>query len=57
MIIRSHGVGKYVYEELEKYGVQIIDATCPFVKKIHKIVAEESSKGKEIIMQNKKDAN
>ena len=36
VIIRSHGVGKYVYEELEKYGVQIIDATCPFVKKIHK---------------------
>ena len=50
VIIRSHGVGKYVYEELEKYGVQIIDATCPFVKKIHKIVAEESSKGKEIII-------
>lgn len=50
VIIRSHGVGKHVYDELEKYGVQIIDATCPFVKKIHKIVKEESEKGKGIII-------
>ncbi len=50
VVIRSHGVGKHVYEDLEKYGAQIIDATCPFVKKIHKIVMEESEKGKGIII-------
>ncbi len=50
VIIRSHGVGKHVYDKLEEYGVKIIDATCPFVKKIHKIVAEESAKGKGIII-------
>ncbi len=50
VIIRSHGVGKHVYDALEKYGAQIIDATCPFVKKIHKIVMEESEKGKGIII-------
>ena len=37
VIIRSHGVEKRVYEELEKKGIHIVDATCPFVKKIHKI--------------------
>lgn len=43
VIIRAHGVAKSVYEELEKAGVEICDATCPFVKKIHSIVAENSS--------------
>ena len=50
VIIRSHGVAKKVYDELESYGVEIIDATCPFVKKIHKIVNEESKKNKGIII-------
>ena len=43
VIIRAHGVAKSVYEELEKAGVEICDATCPFVKKIHSIVSENSS--------------
>ena len=38
VVIRSHGVAKAVYEALEARGVQIIDATCPFVKRIHGIV-------------------
>ncbi len=44
VIIRSHGVAKEIYSRLEQQGAQIIDATCPFVKRIHKIVeqAEES---------------
>ena len=50
VIIRSHGVGKHVYDEIESYDVEIIDATCPFVKKIHNIVKEESEKGKGIII-------
>lgn len=37
VIIRSHGVGKHIYDLLEQNGVTVVDATCPFVKKIHKI--------------------
>ncbi len=43
VIIRAHGVGRQVYEELEKSGAHVCDATCPFVKKIHTIVVENSS--------------
>ncbi len=50
VIIRSHGVTKQVHESLEKSGLQIIDATCPFVKRIHRIVQEESGKGRSIIV-------
>lgn len=49
-VIRSHGVGRDVYDRLNDMGVSIVDATCPFVKKIHKIVDEESSKGSRIII-------
>ncbi len=38
VIIRSHGEGKGFYDEAEKRGVSLIDATCPFVAKIHKLV-------------------
>ena len=50
VIIRSHGVEKKVYEQIEEMGFSFIDATCPFVKKIHKIVEEESGKGKHIVI-------
>ena len=54
VIIRSHGVTKEVHERLEKTGLEIIDATCPFVKRIHRIVEEESLKGKSIIVVGSK---
>ena len=50
VIIRSHGVGKSTYEMLEKYGHKIIDATCPFVKKIHNIVREASENGEQVVV-------
>jgi len=50
LIIRSHGVPKSVYDELSKKKIGYIDATCPFVEKIHKIVAEESQKGADVII-------
>ncbi|MCR5704665.1 MAG: 4-hydroxy-3-methylbut-2-enyl diphosphate reductase [Eubacterium sp.] len=50
VIIRSHGVSRAVYERIESRKVKIIDATCPFVKKIHQIVDEESQNGKKIII-------
>lgn len=40
VIIRSHGIKKSEQQILERNGIQFIDATCPFVKKIHNIVAE-----------------
>ena len=45
VIIRSHGVSREVYERLEKQGAQIIDATCPFVKRIHDLVAQAEEAG------------
>ena len=50
VIIRSHGVGKNTYEMLEKCGHKIIDATCPFVKKIHNIVKEASENGEQVVV-------
>lgn len=55
IVLRSHGVGAHVYEELERAGFDIIDATCPFVKKIHRIVKEESEKGNLVVIVG--DAN
>ena len=43
VVIRSHGVGREIYELLERQGLELVDATCPFVKKIHKIVREMST--------------
>ncbi|WP_024866945.1 4-hydroxy-3-methylbut-2-enyl diphosphate reductase [Butyrivibrio sp. FCS014] len=50
VIIRSHGVTKQIHEMLTNSGLEVIDATCPFVKRIHRIVEEESGKGKGIIV-------
>ena len=45
VIIRSHGVGLDVYQKLEAIGARIVDATCPFVARIHKIAYEKSGEG------------
>ncbi len=50
VIIRAHGIAKAVYEQMERKGLDIIDATCPFVKRIHKIVESASKEGKQIII-------
>ena len=50
VVIRSHGVAKYIYDIMDEREIACVDATCPFVKKIHKIVAEESEKGSYIII-------
>ncbi len=46
VIIRSHGVTRAVYEQLESRNVQIVDATCPFVKRIHGIVSRAEEEGR-----------
>ncbi|MCD7837158.1 MAG: 4-hydroxy-3-methylbut-2-enyl diphosphate reductase, partial [Lachnospiraceae bacterium] len=50
VIIRAHGVPKEIYDILDTKGIECIDATCPFVKKIHRIVQRESEAGKHIII-------
>lgn len=50
VIIRSHGLGKHYYKELEDKNCMIEDATCPFVKKIQNIAIENKQKGKKIII-------
>lgn len=50
VVIRSHGVPKEIYDILEKQHINIVDDTCPFVKKIHNIVSDESKKDKVIII-------
>ena len=50
VIIRSHGVEKRIYDKLEAKQISVVDATCPYVKKIHNIVRKESEEGKFIII-------
>ena len=50
VIIRSHGVEKEIYDILEQNGIEIVDATCPFVKKIHRIVEEQGKAGRRVII-------
>lgn len=50
VIIRSHGVSRRIQERLEGQGFQIVDATCPFVKKIHRIVEKESAGGSAVVI-------
>ncbi len=50
VIIRSHGVTRQVEESLKAAGHNVIDATCPFVKKIHRAVDEHSKNGEHIVI-------
>ena len=50
VIIRSHGVPERVYQKIEEAGLNLVDATCPFVRKIHRIVEKESREGRTIII-------
>lgn len=50
VVIRSHGVAKEVYDIIKKQGLECVDATCPFVKRIHNIVEKESTAGKKIVI-------
>ena len=50
VIIRSHGITKQMFQQLKQKKVRIVDATCPFVKKIHNIVQEKKAEGYQIIV-------
>lgn len=50
VIVRSHGEPKSFYEMAEKQGLEIIDATCPFVKRIQSLVHEAYEQGQNIVV-------
>ncbi len=50
VVIRSHGVGREIYDRIEALGLKIEDVTCPFVRKIHHIVQKESRNGSFVII-------
>lgn len=50
VILRSHGVSKKIQDKIETAGHVAVDATCPFVKKIHNLAREASQKGEYIII-------
>ena len=50
VIIRSHGVSREICELLEAKHLHVVDATCPFVKKIHRIVEQKGNEGYEIVI-------
>ena len=50
VIIRSHGIEKRIQKMIEDKGLECIDATCPFVKRIHRIVEEAGNENKEVVI-------
>lgn len=50
VIIRAHGVSEECESKLRKKSAEVIDATCPYVKKIHSIVKKASDDGKTVII-------
>ena len=50
VMIRAHGAAPSVYEELEKRGALVTDATCPKVKMIHRIVRKAAEEGRFVIV-------
>ena len=55
VLIRSHGVSPQVLQDLEKAGDEILDLTCPFVDKLHRIVEEGSRDGTPVILVGERD--
>ncbi len=50
VVIRTHGVAPDYYERMKSKNIEIIDATCPYVKKIHRLVKQEFDEGHRIII-------
>lgn len=50
VIVRSHGETKDFFDRADERGLEIVDATCPFVNKIHQLVHEAHQQGKQIVI-------
>ena len=55
VIIRSHGVGERIYHLIEKQNLKLVDATCPFVKKIHRTVRDASDQGNYVLIAGNRE--
>ncbi len=55
VIVRSHGEPEKFYKEAEARGVKLIDATCPFVEKIHKLVKKAHNDGYTVVIAGDKN--
>ncbi|MCR5474018.1 MAG: 4-hydroxy-3-methylbut-2-enyl diphosphate reductase [Lachnospiraceae bacterium] len=55
VIIRSHGISREEEDILKASALKVVDATCPFVKKIHRIVERSSDEGKQVVVIGSKD--
>ncbi len=55
VIVRSHGMGKWLYDEADEKGIEIVDATCPYVKRIHNLVNEAKKNGKQVVIVGDKN--
>ena len=55
MVIRSHGVPPEVYRQCKQRNIAVIDATCPFVARIHEIVQEADEKGLQVVIAGQKE--
>lgn len=55
VIVRSHGESKHFYEIAEQRGLRLIDATCPFVARIHDLVRAAWEKGQNVVIVGDRD--
>ncbi|MBQ2932418.1 MAG: 4-hydroxy-3-methylbut-2-enyl diphosphate reductase [Clostridia bacterium] len=55
VIVRAHGISEEEYRKLLGNDINVIDATCPFVKRIHKIVEQEHQKGRQVVIAGDKN--
>lgn len=55
LVIRSHGVSKAVIDKINELSIDYVDATCPFVSKIHKLVSKAGNDGKTVIIAGDKN--
>lgn len=55
ILIRSHGVTRQTLFEIEEKGFEYVDATCPFVKRIHRIVDKAAGNGHNVLIFGNKD--
>ena len=54
LIIRSHGVGKKIYEACKARNIKVVDCTCEFVRRTQKSITEEYAKGNAIVIVGEK---
>ncbi len=55
IVIRAHGVTPDIYDKLEQRHIEVVDATCPYVHKIHKLVLEKRQEGYAIVIAGDKE--